>query len=102
MRPNTRESGIFSTKRRSPVSTSMLTRMLVPNPKNAFQSPGVHSAGFFMALLLGQRREDTAEIGDPAEDAALRLDHGEAGLVELGEVRRAAVARDDAAITAVV
>ncbi|MGY4344422.1 hypothetical protein ACVWXM_000886 [Bradyrhizobium sp. GM7.3] len=23
----------------------MLTRMLVPKPKNAFQSPGVHSAG---------------------------------------------------------
>jgi hypothetical protein len=45
MRPNTSESGIFSTKRNSPVSTSMLTRMLVPKPKNAFQSPGVHSAG---------------------------------------------------------
>ncbi len=23
----------------------MLTRMLVPNPKKAFQSPGVHNAG---------------------------------------------------------
>src|ERR1700687_5778192 len=45
MRPNTSESGIFSTKRNSPVSTSMLTRMLVPNPKNAFQSPGVHKVG---------------------------------------------------------
>ena len=45
MRPNTRESGIFSTKRSRPVSISMLTRMLVPNPKNAFQSPGVHKAG---------------------------------------------------------
>ncbi len=45
MRPNTRLSGIFSTKRSSPVSTSMLTRMLVPNPKNAFQSPGVHNTG---------------------------------------------------------
>ena len=38
-------SGIFSTKRNSPVSTSMLTRMLVPNPNSAFQSPGVHKAG---------------------------------------------------------
>ena len=45
MRPNTSVSGIFSTKRNSPVSTSMLTRILVPKPKNAFQSPGVHNAG---------------------------------------------------------
>ena len=45
MRPNTSESGIFSTKRNRPVSTSMLTRILVPNPKKAFQSPGVHNAG---------------------------------------------------------
>ena len=51
MRPNTSESGIFSTKRNSPVSTSMLTRMLVPKPKNAFQSPGVHNAGLKSPLL---------------------------------------------------
>ena len=30
-----------------PVSTSMLTRMLVPKPKKAFQSPGTQSAGPF-------------------------------------------------------
>ena len=36
-------SGIFSTKRSSAVSVSRLTRMLVPKPKNAFQSPGTHS-----------------------------------------------------------
>ena len=29
--------------RKRPVSTSMLTRILVPNPKNAFQSPAVHT-----------------------------------------------------------
>ena len=45
MRPNTIASGIFKTKRNSPVSTSMLTRMLVPKPKNAFQSPGVQIFG---------------------------------------------------------
>ena len=45
MRPNTSESGIFSTKRNRPVSTSMLTRMLVPKPNKAFQSPGVHNTG---------------------------------------------------------
>src|SRR6516165_1130094 len=49
MRPKTSESGIFSTKRRSPVSTSMLTRMLVPKPKKAFQSPGVHNGGCLAA-----------------------------------------------------
>src|SRR5712671_5213276 len=52
MRPNTSESGIFSTKRRRPVSTSMLTRMLVPKPKNAFQSPGVQIAGRVVAVVV--------------------------------------------------
>jgi uncharacterized membrane protein YdjX (TVP38/TMEM64 family) len=46
MRPNTSASGIFSTKRSSPVSTSTLTRMLVPKPKKAFQSPGTQT-GFW-------------------------------------------------------
>ena len=50
MRPNTSESGIFSTKRNSPVSTSILTRILVPKPKNAFQSPGVHNTGLKPAV----------------------------------------------------
>ncbi len=45
MRPNTSESGIFSTNRNRPVSTSILTRMLVPKPKKAFQSPGVQMVG---------------------------------------------------------
>ena len=43
MRPNTSESGIFRTKRSSPVSTRTLTRILVPKPKKAFQSPGTQS-----------------------------------------------------------
>ena len=45
MRPKTSESGIFSTNRNRPVSTNMLTRMLVPKPKKAFQSPGAHRIG---------------------------------------------------------
>src|ERR1700730_909216 len=49
MRPKTSESGIFNTNRNKPVSTSMLTRILVPNPKNAFQSPAVHKAGPFIS-----------------------------------------------------
>jgi hypothetical protein len=50
MRPNTMGSGIFSTKRKRPVSTSRLTRMLVPKPKKAFQSPGVQSAGLLVVM----------------------------------------------------
>ncbi len=38
--PKTSKSGIFRTKRRSPVKTSTFTRMLVPKPNKAFQSPG--------------------------------------------------------------
>src|SRR4029077_10476405 len=45
MRPKTIASGIFSTNRNRPVSTSMLTRILVPKPKKAFQSPGAHKIG---------------------------------------------------------
>src|SRR5215471_756762 len=50
MRPNTSASGIFSTKRRSAVSVSILTRMLVPKPKNAFQSATVHNIGRYVEL----------------------------------------------------
>src|SRR5260370_22986021 len=49
MRPKTSESGIFSTNRKRPVSTSMLTRRVGPNPKNAFQSPAVHNTGRFIS-----------------------------------------------------
>src|SRR5256886_9035552 len=49
MRPKTSESGIFNTNRNKPVRTSIWTRLLVPNPKNAFQSPAVHKAGRFIS-----------------------------------------------------
>ena len=42
------------------------------------------------------------ESDDPAEDAALGLDHLEAHLVELGEVGGAAVAEHEAVVAAVV
>src|SRR6516225_9612891 len=45
MRLNTIESGILITKRNKPVSTSILTKMLVPKPKNALKSPVVHNFG---------------------------------------------------------
>src|SRR3954452_25181647 len=66
MRPKTSESGIFSTKRKRPVSTSMLTRMLVPNPKNAFQSPGVHRTGRFIS--------DVIDVMRPSYRSMARLD----------------------------
>src|SRR2546430_11846573 len=102
MRPKTSESGIFRTKRNRPVSTSMLTRMLVPNPKNAFQSPGVHRTGLksgltapavpfalialLPVLLVAQRlrthrSQNSGGLGHPAEDATLCLDHSQAHLM---------------------
>src|SRR4051812_25219811 len=105
MRPNTSESGIFSTNRNRPVSTSMLTRMLVPKPKNAFQSPGVHNAGRYVVdvammplprLSLRQRCQRRARARHPAKNAALRLDHREAGGVKFREIRGAAIRQHDA------
>src|SRR5205823_1099164 len=96
MRPNTSSSGILSTKRNKPVSTSRLTRMLVPKPNSAFQSPGVHNAGlrtfiespFVVVVLMGslQSGQHAARIRDPSEDATLCLDHFEPDTVELGKV----------------
>src|SRR4029450_2721094 len=106
MRPNTSESGIFSTKRNRPVSTSMLTRMLVPKPKNAFQSPGVHSTGRFISEAIAvmtcssrcrERRDHRPRCRHGAEDAALGLDHLETHVVEFREIGRAAVGQHDAA-----
>jgi hypothetical protein len=51
MRPNTISSGILSTKRKRAVNVSKLTRMLVPKPKNAFQSPGTQSFGFVIVVV---------------------------------------------------
>jgi hypothetical protein len=72
MRPNTSVSGIFNTKRSSPVSTSMLTRMLVPKPKNAFQSPTVQSAGRDVAVVITRSPIDCIQViasGVPGTDA---------------------------------
>src|SRR5215470_16550079 len=101
MRWNTIWSGILSTKRRRPLSTSRLTRMLVPKPKNAFQSPRVQSAGFtavvavivapffsFARLAVSiEGGEHSRRVRYPAEDSPLRFDHAQAHFVKLGEVR---------------
>src|ERR1700733_5391107 len=101
MRPNTSSSGILSTKRNRPVNTSMLTRMLVPKPKNAFQSPGTQNfkVGAMVADFMGaplcrkvaQRLDQRLGAADPAEDAALRLDHPEAVILEPRKVAADAI-----------
>src|SRR5580693_3343320 len=111
MRPNTSASGIFSTKRSRPVSTSMLTRILVPKPKKAFQSPGTQSLGLKVVSAMSfspvsrpstDRRQNVRGAGHPAEDAALRLDHLEPHLLELRKVRADAILRHEAVVAAVV
>src|ERR1700693_4135621 len=71
MRPNTSASGIFSTKRRSAVSVSMLTRMLVPKPKKAFQSPDVHSVGRYVEAVIAISHTELG-VGLPAREADVR------------------------------
>src|SRR2546423_12398777 len=105
MRRKTRSSGILRTKRRRPLKTSRLTKMFVPKPKKAFQSPGVQIDGFLAIIVVSpsvESSEHSFRIRHPAEDAALGLDHAQRDLVKFGKVRSAAVARDDAAVTAVV
>src|ERR1700730_12834492 len=84
MRPKTSESGIFSTKRNSPVSTNMLTRMLVPNPKNAFQSPGVHRTGRFISdvvavITRSYRSRARCRIAHPVRAEPRKIPKGEVG-----------------------
>src|SRR5215472_12404634 len=108
-RPNTMSSGSFTTPRQRPVSTITLSATLVKRPKKPFQSPATHQVGdvavrapliAFSCSCKGcqQRRGGR----DPAEDAALRLDHRDAGSVEFGEVRAGAVFQHQAVEAAVV
>src|SRR5678815_3296135 len=55
MRPKTMASGIFNTKRSSAVSVSRLTRMFVPKPKKAFQSPGTQNLGLNVFITVSFR-----------------------------------------------
>src|SRR4051812_37877913 len=89
---NTMSGGIFNTNKSSPLSVSRLTRMFVPKPKKAFQSPGTQSLGLsgdseglgafiagtpIVVRLIrrdgasGERGEDLRRAAHPAEDAAL-------------------------------
>src|ERR1700751_3566630 len=116
MRPNTSWSGIFRTNRSNPLRVSRLTKMFVPKPKNAFQSPGTQMAGFelfitFSSIIpisllslvgLVERSENSARVRYPAENPSLRLDHFESHLLELRKVRSHAVCGDQTVVTAIV
>src|SRR5262245_4033414 len=54
------------------------------------------------AICSGNRLDEILGIRHPSEDGALRLDHLEADALELGEIRRHAVAQHDALEAAVV
>jgi hypothetical protein len=46
-------SGIFNTNRRRAVKVSKLTRIFVPKPKKAFQSPATQSLGLVIVVVIG-------------------------------------------------
>src|SRR6478735_3665324 len=131
MVPSTSLAGTEMTPIISPVNVSTLTRMLNPRPKNALVSPRVHhgmdsagaSSGFSVGESAGgsvtswdmgrvlsggvggdllERRDERGGVGDPSEDAALRLDHLQADALELGEVRTDAIGYDEALVSSVV
>src|ERR1022692_6717 len=62
MRLKTRSVGICKTNRSNPVSVSRLTRMLVPKPKKAFQSPGTQIFGFVFSMALSPSADDLNSI----------------------------------------
>src|ERR1700722_8379436 len=115
MRPNTSASGIFSTKRSSPVSTRTLTRILVPNPNKAFQSPGTQNFGLNVVValiarflvprlsaLLCQRRDHVLALPHPAKNSTLGFDHFQAHLLKPGKIRSDAVFRNEAVVATIV
>src|SRR6266481_4418331 len=113
MRPKMRSLGIFKTKRRRAVRVSRFTRMLVPNPNKAFQSPGTQILGlavvvivcflFFMSMCgLGQCGKNFCGVRDPPEDPSLGLDHFEAHFLKFRKVRAHTIRRDKALVTAII
>src|SRR6266446_9867864 len=96
--------GRLTTCRHSPVSTMTLRTTLVNRPKKPFQSPGTHQRGAAAAVFVtssstsGCREcgDDGLGRGDPAEDAALCLDHAQAHFLKLREVRADAIGHHEA------
>src|ERR1700761_3074243 len=122
--PKTSVPGMCTTSRHSPVSTRTFTITLKPRPKNALVSPLVQKGNFrggagaagAVAVAVevigvcsfggwggrngrsGKGLEVLLGGGDPAEDATLGGDHGQAGTLELGEVGADAVGQHQALI----
>ena len=63
---------------------------------------GSSQAGTVRGEWIAMAGNDGGGVGDPAEDAALGLDHLEADALELGEIRTDAVGYDEALVAAVV
>src|SRR6516164_8168474 len=103
-------AGRLTTCRHSPVSTMTLRRTLVNSPKKPFQSPGTHQRGAAAAVFKASSStsgclkgfDDGLGRGDPAGDAALRLDHAQPHLLKLREVGSDAISNDEAVVAAVV
>src|SRR5271155_4206839 len=103
-------AGRLTTCRQRPVKTMTLRTTLVNRPKKPFQSPGTHQRGAAAAPLVaailkagaGQCCDHRVGWCDPAEDAALRLDHAQPHLLKFGEIRADAVGDDEAVVAAVV
>src|SRR5467141_701165 len=102
--------GRLTTCRHSPVSTITLRTTLVKRPKKPFQSPGTHQRGRAAEVFIAfSSRTGCRDCVDdrfggcaPAEDAALRLDHAQAHLLKLREIRADAILYDHAFVAAVV
>jgi hypothetical protein len=97
------------------VSTITFNSTFVNKPKKPFQSPGTHQRTarlpvrhviplfcFRPGLGTGERLQKALRVADPAENAALGLDHLERGLLELREVRADAILEHQAVVAAVV
>src|SRR5271169_366961 len=103
-------AGRLTTCRHNPVSTMTLRTTLVKRPKKPFQSPGTHHRGASAEVFIASSsRTGCRECGDdrfggcdPAEDAALRLDHAQPEFLKFREIRADAVLYDDAFVAAVV
>src|SRR6185436_20242140 len=103
-RPNTVSAGSGTTYRHSVVRTITFNSTFVNRPKKPFQSPGTHqrtaACPFVMSFPLfsfrrglgpGERFQKPLRVADPAENAALGLDHLERRLLELREIRADAI-----------
>src|ERR1700737_4927868 len=96
--------GRLTTCRHNPVSTMTLRTTLVNRPKKPFKSPGTHQRGESAdVFIVSSSRSGCCECVDdrrggcdPAEDAALRLDHAQPHLLKLREIRADEILYDQA------